>query len=123
MKTPSRVSRSTSSTTRPGSAGTFGKSASMSRPTIARITDWDRQLADRLRQDVPAVAHHRDPLADGEDLLEPVRDEEDRVAPRPQRLDDAESRSTSCVVSAAVGSSMTMTRAFVVSALAISTSC
>ena len=40
MKTPSRVSRSTWSTTRPGSAGTFGKSASMSRPTIARITDW-----------------------------------------------------------------------------------
>ena len=33
------------------------------------------------------------------------------------------SRSTSVGVSAAVGSSMTMTRAFVVSALAISTSC
>ena len=33
------------------------------------------------------------------------------------------SRSTSCVVSAAVGSSITITRAFVVSAFAISTSC
>ncbi len=39
VKTPSRVSRSTSSTTRPRSLATFGKSASMSRPTIARITD------------------------------------------------------------------------------------
>ena len=39
VKTPSRVSRSTFSTTSPGSVGTFGKSASMSRPTIARITD------------------------------------------------------------------------------------
>ena len=39
VNTPSRVSRSTFRTTRPGSAGTFGNRASMSRPTIARITD------------------------------------------------------------------------------------
>ena len=39
VKTPSRVSRSTFRTVRPASAGTFGNSASMSRPTIARITD------------------------------------------------------------------------------------
>ena len=39
VKSPSRVRRSTFSTTRPGSVGTFGNSASMSRPTIARITD------------------------------------------------------------------------------------
>ena len=50
----------------------------------------DRQLADRLRQDVATVAHHGDALADREDLLEPVRDEEHRVSARPQRLDDAE---------------------------------
>ena len=49
-----------------------------------------RQLLDRLRQDVAAVAHHRDALADREDLLEPVRDEQHRVPLRAQRLDDAE---------------------------------
>ena len=40
VKSPSRVRRSTFRTTRPGSVGTFGNSASMSRPTIARMTDW-----------------------------------------------------------------------------------
>ena len=90
VKTPSRVSRSTFRTTWPGSVGTFGNSASMSRPTIARMTDCDRQLLDRLRQHVAAVAHHGDALAEREDLLEPMRDEEHRVAARAQRLDDAE---------------------------------
>ena len=50
-------------------------------------------------------------------------DEEHRVASGAQCLDDTKSRSTSVVVNAAVGSSMTITRAFVVKALAISTSC
>ena len=96
----------------------------MSRPTIARMIDCDRQLLDRLRQDVAAVAHHRDALAEREDLLEPVRDEEHRAAVRAQRLDDAEQpRRPRSLVSAAVGSSITITRAFVVSAFAISTSC
>ena len=49
-----------------------------------------RQLLDRLRQDVASVAHHGDALTDREDLLEPMRDEEHRVAARAQRLDDAE---------------------------------
>ena len=39
VKTPSRVRRSTLRTTPPGSVATFGNNASMSRPTIARITD------------------------------------------------------------------------------------
>ncbi len=90
MKSPSRVRRSTFRTTRPGSVGTFGNSASMSRPTIARMTDWMRQLVDRLRPDVSAVAHHRDALADLEDLLETMRDEQHRVAACAKRLDDAE---------------------------------
>ena len=124
VKTPSRVSRSTFSTTWPGSVGTFGNSASMSRPTIARITDCDRQLLDRLGQDVAAVAHHGDALAEREDLLEPVRDEEHRGsrAPAASRRCRTAARPR-CVVSAAVGSSITITRAFVVSAFAISTSC
>ena len=49
-----------------------------------------RQLFDRLRQHVPPVAHDRDALTDREDLLEPVRDEEDRAAVGAERLDDAE---------------------------------
>ena len=36
------------------------------------------------------VAHHGDALAEREDLLEAMRDEEHRVAARPQCLDDAE---------------------------------
>src|SRR5437588_807486 len=40
----------------------------------------DRQLHDLLRQDVAAVAHHRDALTDREDLFEPVRHEQHRVS-------------------------------------------
>ena len=90
MKTPSRVSRSTWSTT----LARLGRHLREERVHVAadhRADDrLDRQLVDRLRQDMAAVAHHGDPLADGEDLLEPVRDEEHRVAARAQRLDDAE---------------------------------
>ncbi len=39
---------------------------------------------------MPAVAHDRDPLAEREHLLEPVRDEEHGGAARAQRLGDAE---------------------------------
>ena len=49
-----------------------------------------RRLRDRLGRDVAPVAHHRDALAEREDLVEPVRDEEHRRALRAQRLDDAE---------------------------------
>ena len=37
-----------------------------------------------------AVAHHGDALAEREDLVQPVRDEQHRRAPGAQRLDDAE---------------------------------
>ena len=48
------------------------------------------QPADRLRQDAPPVAQHGHPLADREDLLEPVGDEHDRGTVLAQALDDAE---------------------------------
>ena len=83
-----------------------------------------RELLDRLRQHVPAVAHDGDALAEREDLLEPVRDEEHgRAARRAACSAMPKSRSTSVMVSAAVGSSITITRASAVSAFAISTSC
>ena len=62
----------------------------MSRPTIARMTDWIVSSPIGFVQHVAAVAHHGDALAEREDLLEAVRDEEHRVAARAQRLDDAE---------------------------------
>ena len=73
---------------------------------------------------VPAVPHDRDPLADREDLLEPVRDEQHRGALGAQRArSTSKSRSTSAADSAAVGSSITITRASRDSALPISTTC
>ena len=73
---------------------------------------------------VAAVAHHRDPLADLEDLLQPVRDEQHRRAlRRAAPATTSNSRPTSAADSAAVGSSITITRASSDSALAISTTC
>ena len=90
VNTPSRVSRSTLSTVSPTSATSLGKSASRSRPTIAWISFCVDVSRDRLGHDVAAVAHHGDALAEREDLVQPVRDEEHRGAPGAQRLDDAE---------------------------------
>ena len=90
VKTPSRVSRSTLSTVAPTWATSFGKSASMSRPTIAWISCCVVVSAVGCGQDVAPVAHHRDALAEREDLVEAVRDEEHRGALGAQRLDDAE---------------------------------
>ena len=90
VKSPSRVRRSTFSTTRPG----LGRHLREQRVHVTADHRADHglhgQLLDRLRPDVAAVAHHGDPLADREDLVEAVRDEEDGVAPGAQRLDDAE---------------------------------
>ncbi len=124
VKTPSRVSRSTFRTTGPGSVGDLREQ----RVHVATDHRPDhrlrRQLLDRLRQDVAAVAHHGDALADREDLLEPVRDEEHGAAAAPAASRRCRTAGRPrCVVSAAVGSSITITRAFVVSAFAISTSC
>src|SRR5918992_1616478 len=48
------------------------------------------ELGRRSRDDMGAVAQHRDRVREGEDLLEPVRDEEDGHAALPEVLDDAE---------------------------------
>ena len=76
----------------------------------------------RLVHDL-AVAHHGDRLADGEDLLEAMRDEQHGGAALGQRADDAEQPLDLGADSAAVGSSMISTRASKLSALAISTIC
>ena len=50
----------------------------------------DGHLLDRLGGDQPAVAHHGDPVADAEDLVEAVRDVHDRDPARRQALDERE---------------------------------
>ena len=48
------------------------------------------QLAQQLREHASTVTEHRDALADREDLLESVRDEENRGTVVAQALNDAE---------------------------------
>ncbi len=123
MKTPSRVSRSTLSTTSPASLGTFGKSALMSRPTIARMTDCT------VSSPIGCVKTWRPSRITvtrwQSEKISSSRCETNRIAlPRARSVSTMRnSCSTSVVVSAAVGSSITITRAFAVSAFAISTSC
>ncbi len=47
----------------------------------------DAHLADRSRRDVSPITEHGDAAADAEHLVEPVRDVDDRHAPRRQTLD------------------------------------
>ena len=123
MNSPSRVSRSTFRTTGPGSDGTFGNSASMSRPTIARITDWTVSSPIGFVQTwrPSRITVTRSQIS----KISSRRCETKSTAlPRARSVSTMRNRrSTSFVVSAAVGSSITITRALVVSALAISTSC
>ena len=71
----------------------------MSRPTISRTISVDRDVGGVVRGDVAAVAHDRDPVAEREDLVEAVRDEQDAGAlvaeaagdgEQPLHLDSAE---------------------------------
>ena len=89
-KTPSLLRFATSSTTSPGVVSVLGNSASRSRPTIERMMSSMVSSLDRRGAHEPAVAHDRHPLAAGEDLFEPVRDEQHRRAVRAQGLDDVE---------------------------------
>ena len=113
VKTPSRVSRSTPQHLSPGAArGHRRRASGSSRPTMARTRSSAVRPPSVVGHHVPAVAHHGYPLADREDLLQPVRDEQHRRAlraqcPRSRRT----AASTSAADSAAVGSSITMTRA------------
>ena len=104
-------------------AASAARSAS-SLPTIARTRSAAVRPASSLVEHVPAVPHHRDPLADREDLLEPVRDEQHRgAARRAARRSPRRAGPVSAADSAAVGSSITITRASRDSALPISTTC
>jgi hypothetical protein len=68
---------------------------------------------------VRAVAHHGDPIRQGEDLLETVRDEQNGRAAFLEGAGHGKEPSTSTPLSAAVGSSMMRTRALRLMALAI----
>ena len=90
VNTPSRVSRSTLSTV----CADLGDLLGEERVQVAADHRVDqllrRRLGDRLGHDVAAVAHHGDALAEREDLVQPVRDEQHGRAAGAQRLDDAE---------------------------------
>ena len=99
------------------------KTADISRPTMSEMS-VDAVHPGRLpRVDPPAVAQHRDPVGELEDLVEAVRDVHDARAPCAHLAHSASRRATSCAGSAAVGSSMITMRASLPSARAISTSC
>ena len=88
-KTPARVRPSTSSRTSPIGVSTFGNSDT-ARPTMCRTRSAVVRLARRRRDDVPAVAEDRRPVAQVEDLVEPVADEQDRHAAIAEPADDRE---------------------------------
>ena len=123
VKTPSRVRRSTLRTVAPTSATSFGKSASRSRPTIewisrccvvsaiASVVTWRPSRITVTRWQSAKTSSSR---CEMKSTAAPCARS---VSTTPKR------RSTSVCVSAAVGSSMTITRASAESALAISTIC
>ncbi len=90
---PRRPSPSTSSTTSPdgGRRRASGNTYSMDRPVISRITSAvGVSRRGEVAGDGAAVLEHRDPVADPADLLEPVRDVDDRDAGRGELADHAE---------------------------------
>ena len=95
----------------------------MSRPTIARMTDWTVSssigFVQTWRPSRITVTRWQSAKISSRRC-----EMKSTALPRARSVSTMRnSRSTSVVVSAAVGSSITITRAFVVSALAISTSC
>ena len=83
----------------------------------------DARLGDRRGRDVAAVAHDGDGVAEGEHLVEPVRDEQQRAALVAQAAGHREQPLDLDAASAAVGSSMISTRASSEIAFAISMIC
>ena len=75
---------------RRASVAVLGNSSVSSRPTIQRTTSPASVLATRQRVHGRAVAHDRDPVAEREDLLEPVADEDDGRAAVAQPAGDVE---------------------------------
>ena len=123
VNTPSRVSRSTTSTGSPGAARPPGSRASMSRPTMARTRSSAVIPASSLLSTcLPSrITVTRWQIA----KTSSSRCEMNRTAVPAVRSvrTTSNSRSTSAADSAAVGSSITITRASSDSALAISTIC
>ena len=123
VKTPARLSPSTSSTTSPGSTSVFGKSVPSSRPTIRRTIS---STVTSARGSVETWAPSRMIVTRSQSaVISSNRWEMNSTAAPASRSDRAtpKRRSTSTPESAAVGSSMTTTRASSDSALAISTIC
>ena len=89
-KTPGRVRLVTSSTGSPIGTTVFGKSWVTSRPTISRTISATLVEAMGVGGDVGAVAHHGDGVAEGEDLVEAVGDEQQRAALVAQAAGDGE---------------------------------
>ena len=90
MKTPSRVSRRTLSATSPGVDVLLGIQLVEVAADHAAYEVVLGHAVDRLAGDPGAVAQGGDPLADLEDLLQPVGDEQHGRALLAQGADDAE---------------------------------
>ncbi len=88
-----------------------GRSPETSRPTISRGEPAGRGPARRTVADGPAAAQDRDAVGHRHDLVELVRDEDDGLALGRHPPHGANSRSASCGVRTAVGSSRIRTRA------------
>ena len=85
---PTRVRPSTSSSTSPTAVATFGKSET-DRPTMCRTRSAVVRSRVGGRHDVAPVAEHGRAVAQLEDLVEAVADEQDRDAAVAQPADDA----------------------------------
>ena len=68
----------------------FGNTEEISRPTIMRISSAAIELVGAMRGDRLSVAKHGDPIGDGEDLLEAVRDVDHADAVAAEQRDDTE---------------------------------
>ena len=68
----------------------LGNNCSTGRPTIRRISSSRPVAGEQTRAHGRAVAEHRVAIRQLEDLLEPVRDEQQRAAGIPQLAGDAE---------------------------------
>ena len=100
-RAPASPSRSTGATR-------SHRSAPSSRPTIRRTSSVWFRLRSAAARDRAPFAHHGDAVGDREDLLEPMRDEDERRGPARAARMTSNRRSTSRGLSEAVGSSKMM---------------
>ena len=89
-KMPSDSRPSTSRTTSPIRRDGLGEEVADLAADHQRDQLVDRGVGDRLGRDVLAVAHHGDGVAEGEDLVEAVRDEDQRATLVAQAAGDGE---------------------------------